>query len=100
MVAKMLRDAIVQSHCLRLSNEQREKKQGELYAYIMGDRFRQHLDSFESQTDKLLDIEVAEEKAQRKVRETRGAILQGLRKTEGNLRADVGRIIGTHDTVE
>jgi hypothetical protein len=100
MIAKMLRDFIVQSHCLRLSTEEREKKQAELYGYMTGDRFRQHLDSFGSGTDKLLEIEVAEEKAQRKVREQRGAVIQSLRKTEGNLRADVGRIIGTHDKVE
>jgi hypothetical protein len=100
MIAKMLRDSIVQSHCLRLSTEEREKKQGELYAFMTGDRFRQHMDSLGSGTDKLLEIEVAEEKAQRMVRERRGAIIQGLRKTEGNLRADVGRIIGTHDAVE
>ena len=90
----------MQSHCLRLSTEEREKKQGELYAFMTGERFRQHMDSWGSGTDKLLEIEVAEEKAQRKVREARGAIIQSLRKTEGNLRADVGRIIGTVDAVE
>ena len=100
MIAKMLRDFIVQSHCLRLSAEEREKKQAELYAYMTGDRFRQHLDTFGSGTDKLLEIEVAEEKAQRRVREQRGVVIQSLRKTEGNLRADVGRIIGTHDAAE
>jgi hypothetical protein len=99
-IAELLRESIIRCHSLRLSNQEREKKQGELYGYITGDRFQQHLDTLGSQTDKLLDIEVAEEKAQRKVREARGTLLQSLRKTEGNLRADVGRIIGTHDTVE
>jgi hypothetical protein len=100
VIAEILRDNIVRAHCLRLSSQEREQKKGELYAYITGERFHQHLDSMESQTDKLLDIEVAEEKAQRKVREARGAVIQTLRKTEGNLRADVGRIIGTRDAAE
>ena len=44
VIAEILRDDIVRSHCLRLSNHEREKKKGELYAYITGERFRQHLD--------------------------------------------------------
>ena len=100
MFAEILRDHVVRSYCLRLSNEEREKKTGELYAYITSERFRQHMDSIETQTDKLLDIEVAEEKAHRKVWETRGGILKTLQKAHGNLRADVARIIGTSDAAE
>lgn len=100
VIAEMLRDSIVRSHGLRLSNQEREKKKGELYAYITGERFRQHLDSIESHTDRLLDIDVAEEKAHRKVWETRGTVVKTLRKAEGNLRADVARIIGTRDAAE
>lgn len=100
VIAEILRDSIVRSHCLRLSNQEREKKKGELYAYITGERFRQHLDSIESHTDRPLDIDVAEEKAHRKVWETRGTVVKTLRKAEGNLRADVARIIGTRDAAE
>jgi hypothetical protein len=100
VIAEILRDDIVRAHCLRLSNQEREKKKDELYAYITGERFRQHLDGIESQTNKLLDIDVAEEKAHRKVWEARGTVVKTLRKTEGNLRADVARIIGTRDAAE
>ena len=74
VIAEILRDDIVRSHGLRLSNQEREKKKGELYAYITGERFRQHLHSIESQTDKLLDIDVDEEKAHRKVWEPAGPL--------------------------
>jgi hypothetical protein len=100
VIAKILRDDIVRAHCLRLSSQEREKKKGELYAYITGERFRQHLALMESQTDKLLDIEVAEEKAQRKVREARGGLIKALQKAHANLGADVARIIGTRDAAE
>ena len=100
VVAEILRDQVVRSYGLRLSNEEREKKTHELYAYITSERFHQHMDSIEKQTDKLLDIDVAEEKAHRKVWETRGGILKSLQKAHGNLRADVARIIGTSDAVE
>jgi hypothetical protein len=100
VIAEILRDSIVRSHGLRLSNQEREKKKGELYGYITGERFRQHLDSIETHTDKLLDIDVAEEKAHRKVWGTRGTVLKTLRKAEGNLRSDVARIIGTQDAAE
>ncbi len=76
MIAEILRDSIVRSHCLRLSNQEREKKKGELYAYITGERFRQHLDSMNRTPTRLLDIDVAEEKAHRKVWETRGTVVK------------------------
>ncbi len=100
VIAEVLRDAIVRAHGLRLSNQEREKKKGELYAYITGERFRQHLNSIEAQADKLLDVDVAEEKAHRKVWETRGGLIKTLQKAHGNLRADVARIIGTRDAAE
>lgn len=100
VIAEILREDIVRAHCLRLSNHEREKKKGELYAYITGERFRQHLDSIETQTDKLLDVDVAEEKAHRKVWEARGGLIKTLQKAHANLRADVARIIGTRDAAE
>jgi hypothetical protein len=99
-LAEILRDHIVSTHGLRLSQQEREKKQGELYAYITSERFQQHLDSIESQTDKLLEVDVAEQKAHRAVWERRGGLLKGLQKAHGNLRADVGRIIGTASPAE
>jgi hypothetical protein len=100
VLAEIFRDHVVRSYGLRLSNEEREKKTHELYTYITSERFHQHMDSIEKQTDKLLDIDVAEEKAHRKVWETRGGFLKSLQKAHGNLRADVARIIGTTDSVE
>lgn len=97
VLAEILRDDIVRAFGLRLSNEERESKKGELYAYIMSERFRQQMDSIETQTDRLLDIDVAEQKAHRKLWETRGGIVKTLQKAHGNLRADVARIIGTYD---
>jgi hypothetical protein len=55
--------AFAYTHSLRLSNKEREKKTGELYAYITSERFNQHLDLIEGQTDKLLKIDVDEERA-------------------------------------
>ncbi|WLA81951.1 DUF2130 domain-containing protein [Bradyrhizobium elkanii] len=96
-VAEILREHIVQSHTLRLSNEEREKKQGELYSYIVSGRFAQHLDTIDAHAQKLLDLDVAEERAHRKVWENRGALLKNLQKAEGSLRTDVGKIIGQVD---
>ena len=66
-VAEILREHIVQTHALRLSNHEREKKTCALYAYIMSERFSQHLDSIETQTDKLLDLDVDEQKTHQSV---------------------------------
>jgi hypothetical protein len=100
VIAEILRDDIVRAHCLRLSNHEREKKKGELYAYITSERFRQHLDSIESQTDRLLEIDVAEQRAHRAIWEKRGGVVKTMQKAHGNLRADVARIIGTSNAAE
>lgn len=96
-IAEILREHLVQTHTLRLSNTEREKKQGELYSYIVSGRYAQHLDAIDAHAQKLLDLDVAEEKAHRKVWENRGALLKTLQRAEGNLRTDVGRIIGQVD---
>jgi hypothetical protein len=96
-IAEILREHVVYTHGLRLSNQEREKKTGELYSYITSERFNQHLDLIEGQTDKLLKIDVDEERAHRLVWEKRGSALKTLQKAEGNLRQDVGRIIGQAD---
>lgn len=100
ILADILRDHVVRCYRLRLSNEEREKKTNELYGYITSERYQQHMDSIEKQTDKLLDIDVAEEKAHRKVWETRGSAVKSLQKAHANLRADVARIIGATDSAE
>jgi hypothetical protein len=96
-VAEILREHVVQTHTLGLSNMEREKKQGELYSYILSGRFVQHLDAIDTNTQKLFDLDVAEERAHRKVWENRGALLKTLQRAEGSLRTDVGRIIGQVD---
>lgn len=96
-VAEILREHVVQTHILGLSNLEREKKQGELYSYILSGRFAQHVDAIDANTQKLFDLDVAEERAHRKVWENRGALLKTLQRAEGSLRTDVGRIIGQVD---
>ena len=96
-LADMLREHIVRTHALKLSSKEREKKIGALYAYITSDRFEQLLDAIEGQTEKVLLLDAEEEKAHRKVWATRGGLLKSVQKAEGNLRADVARIIGTRD---
>lgn len=100
VIAEILRADIVQAHGLRVSNHEREEKTAELYAYINSERFRQHLDSIEAHTDKLLDMDVAEQRAHRLVWERRGGFMKALQKAHGNLRADVARILGTFDPMQ
>jgi hypothetical protein len=99
-LADILREHVIRLYGLRLSNEEREEKVHELYAYMTSERFHQRMACIESQTDKLLDLDVTEEKAHHKIWETRGGLLKSLQKAHGNLRADVARIIGTSDGAE
>jgi len=94
-LAELLRRHIVQTHELRISNEEREAKTATLYAFITSDRCRQLLDSIEAQSNKMLELETAEEKAHRRVWDQRGKLILSVKKTHGDLVFEIERIIGT-----
>lgn len=99
-LAGLLRHEIVKTHTLRMSNQQRQQKTAELYAFITSDQCRQLLDSIETQTSKLLELDEAERKAHGTTWEKRGTLLKSVQKTHGNLCFAFDRIIGTAEGPE
>jgi len=100
VVAEILRGYIVQSHELRVSGQERGQKTAALYSYITSEQFKQHLDSIDSNADKMLDLDVSEKKAHEAMWEKRGRLIKTVQKTHGNMRADIDRIIGTAESAE
>ena len=96
----MLRNHIVQTHELRVSNEAREEKSAALYEFITSERCGQLLNSVETMVRKLEQIEVDEQKAHRAVWKKRGELLKSVLKANGDLCFEIDRIIGTAEAAE
>jgi hypothetical protein len=97
VLAKILRDHIMQTYQLRTSNEAREEKTAALYVFITSQRCLHLFDSVDSQITKLEEIDVAEHKAHTAVWERRGKAIKGIEKAHGDLRFEVNRIVGVTD---
>jgi hypothetical protein len=96
-VSQMLRDSIVHLHTLRVSNESRDEKTQQLYAFMTSARCSHLFDSVNSQITKLEEIDEAEATAHQKTWEKRGSAIKSLEKAHGNLRFEVQRIVGAAD---
>ncbi|MGB6177519.1 MAG: DUF2130 domain-containing protein [Methylocella sp.] len=94
-LAELLRAHIILTHKLRVSNEARDEKTAELYAFITSQRCRQLLDSIETLVKKLEEIDVAEQKAHSGVWRKRGELLKSVLKANGVFCFEIDRIIGT-----
>jgi hypothetical protein len=99
-LAALVRGYIVLVHELRVSNEAREQKAAELYAFITSERCRQLLDSVETLIKKIEEIEVAEQKAHNAVWRKRGELLKSVLKANGVFCFEIGRITGTAEAAE
>lgn len=100
MVAALLRAHILQSHTLRLSNEDREEKAEELYSFITSDRFSGQLAKIHSSVDALLKLEIAEQTAHRRTWTTRGSLLTAVGKAEADLRVSIQAVVGTAEGLD
>ncbi|MGH6849779.1 MAG: DUF2130 domain-containing protein [Methylocella sp.] len=99
-LAELLRGHIILTHELRVSNEARDEKTAELYAFINSERCRQLLDSIETLVKKLEEIDVAEQKAHSVVWRKRGELLKSVLKANGVFCFEIDRIVGTAQTAE
>lgn len=94
-LAEILRRNILQTHELRIGNEEREQKTDALYAFITSERCKQLLDAIDQQAVKMLELDSVEEKAHRLTWERRGKLIRTLKKAQGDLTFEIDRIIGT-----
>jgi hypothetical protein len=99
-LAALVRGHIVLAHELRVSNEARDEKTAELYAFITSERCRQLLDSVDTLVKKIEEIEVAEQKAHSAVWKKRGELLKSVLKANGVFCFEIGRITGIAEAAE
>ncbi|MBO0766771.1 MAG: DUF2130 domain-containing protein, partial [Hyphomicrobiaceae bacterium] len=94
-VVEILRDQLIRLHELRVSNEQRDSKTEELYAFITSEHCKQLIAQLEAQAGKMHDLDAREQEAHRRVWDQRKKLINAVQKARGDLVFEIDRIIGT-----
>jgi hypothetical protein len=97
VIAELVRQQVVQVHCLNLSNDGREQKSLELYSFIMSERFGTLMTKLRATTDSLHQLDVSEQVSHNKTWQKRGQLIGSVAKAQADLRSEVERIVGTAD---
>jgi hypothetical protein len=98
VIAMILRQQVLQVHCLKVSNEERASKTEELYAFITSDRFGQFLSAINTTTAQLEALQVAEKKSHENNWKKQGELFRSIIRNCAQLDEEVARIIGTAPT--
>ncbi len=97
-LVQIVRQHLVQSHTLRLSNEARVQKTATLYAFITSERCAEMLRRIDTQSDELFDLQVKEKKAHDAVWKRQGELIRSVQKVRADLCNEIDIIIGTADS--
>jgi hypothetical protein len=91
----LIRQHILQTHKLRLSNAERDEKTARLYAFITSEHCAQFFNSVDTYTDGLLEHLVREKKWHDNAMKKRGETYRAIQKTMADLLTEISLIIGT-----
>jgi hypothetical protein len=94
-IVEILRDQLIRLHELRVSNDQRDSKTEEIYAFITSEHCRQLIGQVETQAGKMLELDAREVEAHRRVWDQRKKLIHAVQKARGDLSFEIDRIIGT-----
>jgi len=95
VLAQILREDLIRNHGLRISTQARDEKKGRLYAFITSEKCHQLFDQINTQADDILDIDVNEQNAHKRVWERRGTLVKSIQRAHGELWGEIERVIGT-----
>jgi hypothetical protein len=99
-LVQLVRQHMVRTHALRMSNAERAEKTGELYDFITSQRCAGLLARFESDAAKLLDLQTKEMQQHKVNWQNQGKLICSIQKTHGDLSLAIDGIIGTADAAE
>jgi hypothetical protein len=94
VIANLLRRHIVQTHGLRVSNEERTRKTEELYAFITSARCNQFLHDIHARSEDIEELDVKEKKAHEATWKRRGELVRSVQRSRNQLVEEFERIIG------
>ena len=84
-LVQIVRQHIVQTHTLRLSNEARTQKTAALYDFITSQRCRDLFARVDTHTDDLLELQVKEKKAHENMWKRKGELLRSVQKVHAEV---------------
>ena len=93
VLADILRREIIRNHELRVSSKEQGRKTVVLYSYITSPSFNQHLDSIDTQTSKMLELDASEEKAHKSIWRKREKLIKSMQEAQSKWREDIDEII-------
>lgn len=99
-LVQIVRQHIVQTHTLRLSNEARAQKTAALYGFITSQRCSELFARIDTHTDDLLEMQVKEKKAHENMWKSQGELLRSVQKVRAEICNEIEAIIGTANTSE
>ena len=100
VIVQVVRDHIVKSHSLRLSNEAKVLKSAELYSFITSAQFLDLLARIDTHTQELLDMQVKEQKVHQKIWKDQAILFRSIQKTGADLSNRIDIILGTAGNVK
>lgn len=99
-LVQIVRQHLIQTHTLRMSNHERAQKTAALYEFITSERCGDLLKRIDTHTDDLLDIQVQEKKAHDRVWKRQGELIRSVQKVKVEIGREIDAIIGTADDEE
>lgn len=100
VVVQVVRDHVVKTHALRLSNEAKALKSADLYKFITSTQFSDLLARIDTQAQELLDIQERERRAHEKTWKDQGILFRSIQKTGAELSNRVDIILGTANNAQ
>ncbi|QHO73608.1 hypothetical protein ACH79_14070 [Bradyrhizobium sp. CCBAU 051011] len=96
-LVQVIRRHLVQTHTLRLSNDERVKKTATLYDFITSERCADILARIDTHTDALLDLQVKEKKAHDAAWKKQGELIRSVQRVRSEFTNEIDAIVGTAD---
>ncbi|UPT88001.1 DUF2130 domain-containing protein [Bradyrhizobium barranii subsp. apii] len=96
-LVQVIRRHLVQTHTLRLSNDERAKKTAALYDFITSERCAMILARIDTHTDDLLDLQVKEKKAHDATWKKQGELIRSVQRVRAELTNEIDAIVGMAD---
>ena len=94
VLASILRDQLIQTHRMQLSEKERDAKSAALYEFITSERCHQLFEHFETLTSDMLNLDVAEQKQHQNNWKKRGQLIKKAERTiQVQLRGEIDQII-------
>jgi hypothetical protein len=99
-IAQIIRQHLVQTHTLRMSNEARTQKTAALYSFIISERCADLFARIDTHAEDLLELQVKEKKAHDQTWKRQGELIRSVQKVRAELCNEIDAIIGTAEVPE